>query len=88
MLELVVLAEVVAAEGALEYPPAVVPHAALALDAHGVPQRACAGVRGQALLPVADPRLAEVAHGAHHGQTCLGWLWIRLTTEGQNELFW
>lgn len=34
MLELVVLAEVVVAEGALEYPPAVLPHAALALDAH------------------------------------------------------
>ena len=34
MLELVVLAEVVFAEGALEYPSAVIPHAALALYAH------------------------------------------------------
>ena len=35
VLKLVVLAEVVVAERALEAPAAVVPHAALALDAHG-----------------------------------------------------
>lgn len=36
----------------------------LALEADGVDERAGAGVRLQALAPVAHPRLAEVADGA------------------------
>lgn len=68
VLELVVLAQVAAAEGALVDAAAVAPHAALALAAHGVLQRARAPVHRQALLAVANPRLAVVAHGALNGR--------------------
>lgn len=68
VLELVVLAEEAAAEAAAEHAAAVLPHAALALEARRVGQRAGAGVRGEALAPVAHPRLAVVADGADHAE--------------------
>lgn len=44
MLKLIVLAQEAVAERALEYPPAVIPDASLALLTNGVRQRADAGV--------------------------------------------
>lgn len=62
MLELVVLAQVVIAEGAPENATAMVPDAALALAAHHVLQRAGARVRLQALSTVAHPRFAKITY--------------------------
>lgn len=68
MLKLIVLAQEAVAERALEYPPAMIPDASLALLTNGIRQRADAGVRGQATSPVAHPGLAVVAYGPHHSQ--------------------
>lgn len=66
VLELIVLAQERLTEAAPEYPAAVLPDAALAFHAGRLLQRTRARMRLQALAAVAHPRLAMVAHGAHH----------------------
>ena len=66
VLELVVLAEELEAEAAGEDPAAVIPDAALTLDALGVPEDTVAGVVLQTLLAVADPGLAVVTDSSNH----------------------
>jgi len=76
VLELVVLAEEVFAEAALEHSAAKVPDASLAFRAHHVRQRTRARVSLQALPPVTNKRLAKVADRTHHAQPSdeSGWM--------------
>lgn len=69
VLKLIVLAQEVVAEGALEDAATVFPDVALALDARGVLQWTRAGVGRQALPSVAHPGLAVVADGTHHAES-------------------
>ena len=63
MFKLVIFADVAGTERALVESAAKVPDAPLTFGTHGVLHRTKAAVRGQAFLPVADPRFAVVAYG-------------------------
>jgi len=80
VLELVVFAEELVAEGALVNPPSVRPNVPLALNAHGVQQGALASVHLQALSPVAHPSLAYVAYRAHHPHSSCMLIWMFYNT--------
>ena len=66
MLELIVFAEEVFAEAALEDAAAKIPDSALAFGADHVHQRTRASVSLQTLPTVADEGLAKVADRTHH----------------------
>ena len=66
MLELVVFAQEILAEAALENAPSEIPDSALALGANHVRQRTRARVSLKTLPTVTNKRLAEVTNGAHH----------------------
>ena len=66
MLELIVFAEEVFAEAALEDAAAKIPDAALAFGADHVRQRTRASVSLQTLPTVTNERLAKVADRTHH----------------------
>jgi len=70
MLELIVFAEEVFAEAALEDAAAKIPDAALAFGADHVRQRTRASVSLQTLPTVANERLAKVADRTHHTHAC------------------
>lgn len=69
MLELVVLAEKVAAERTGKDAPAVIPHGPVALDAVRISQSAAARMSRQALPAVTNGRFAKVANSAGESHT-------------------
>ena len=66
MFELIIFAEEVFTETALESSSAEIPDSALAFGANYVRQHTSAGVSLEALPSVTNERLAEVTNGAHH----------------------
>jgi len=66
MFELIVFAQELRAEGADEETTTLIFDTTRALQALSVRQHTCARMRTQALLPVADPRLAEITNGTDH----------------------
>lgn len=76
VLKLVVLAQEIVAEGALEDAATVFPDVALALDARGVLQWTRASVGRQALPSMAHPGLAVVADGTHHAESSGELPWV------------
>lgn len=69
MLKLVIFTKEAVAEGALENATSMLPHVALTFYARGVLEWTSAGVRGQALPPMAHPCFAVVAYGTNHAQS-------------------
>lgn len=69
MLKLIIFTQEAVAERALEYPPAMIPNAPLALLTNGVRQRADAGMTGETTSPVTYPGFAMIAYSSHHSQT-------------------
>jgi len=70
MLELVVFAQEILAEAALENAASEIPDSALALGANHVRQRTRARVSLKTLPTVTNKRLAEVTNGAYHTHAC------------------
>lgn len=70
MLKLIVFAQIAITEGALEYPPAVIPNTSLAFLTNGFHQGADAGVTGEATSSVAYPSLAMIAYGSLKHSVC------------------
>ncbi len=63
MLKLIVLAESIVTEGAIEHSPSVFPHCTLTFNTHWVGEWTDTCVGGQASSTVAHPRFTEVTNG-------------------------